>query len=258
MHDPVARIDEAADLPREEPRHDIAEPPDVAQPRRSGTSTPATRTRRSNGEESRRKIIEAATEIAGERGYDGTSISAVSERSGLSPSSIYWHFADKDDLMAAVIQHSFDRWRGLMASSPAGDGRDVRLALTVSMRNTGRALVGAPDFLRLGLMLTLERRPEEPTARTMFLDVRRAARDTAVAWYRDLFGDALDEAAARTLALMAMAAADGLFIARETDGDQLDLDRAFELIGVALGAVAEHLAGDRPDRGDRSAVRTRR
>ena len=69
------------------------------------------RKRRANGDESRRKILAAAAEIAGERGYDGTSISAVSERSGLPASSIYWHFADKDELIAAVIRDSFERWR---------------------------------------------------------------------------------------------------------------------------------------------------
>ena len=59
-----------------------------------------------NGEESRQKILDAATAIAGERGYDGTSIALVSERSGLPASSIYWHFKDKDALIAAVIERS--------------------------------------------------------------------------------------------------------------------------------------------------------
>jgi AcrR family transcriptional regulator len=200
------------------------------------------RKRRANGEESRRKIIAAAAEIAGERGYDGTSISAVSERSGLPASSIYWHFADKDELIAAVIRDSFERWRSLMSAElDRDDVADPRTRLTDSMRQNGRAVVEAPDFLRLGLMLTLERRPKEPAARTLFLGVREQARSAAQASYQRIFGDTLTETDTATLALMAMAATDGLFIAREVDGDALDTDIAFELIGVALNAVAEHL-----------------
>lgn len=200
------------------------------------------RKRRANGEESRRKIIDAATEIAGERGYEGTSISLVSERSGLPASSIYWHFADKDALIAAVIRDSFDRWRSLMSVElDRDDATDPQTRLTASMRQNGRAVIEAPDFLRLGLMLTLERRPKEPVARTLFLGIREEARAAAQASYQRIFGDALTETDTATLALMAMAATDGLFIAREVDGDALDMDVAFELIGVALSAVAEHL-----------------
>lgn len=49
------------------------------------------RRKRAHGEASRQKILDAAQQIAGERGYEGTSINLVSERSGLQASSIYWH-----------------------------------------------------------------------------------------------------------------------------------------------------------------------
>lgn len=207
------------------------------------TSTP--RKRRANGEESRRRIIDAATEIAAERGYDGTSIAAVSEHSGLPSSSIYWHFANKDDLIAAVIERSFARWRELIGEEPRTEPLEPRRAMADSMRRAGRALVGAPDFLRLGLMLTLERRPEELTARTMFLSVRRDTQKATAATYRKIFGDALGDDGARILALMAVAAADGLFISREIDSQRLDTERAFDLVGIALAAVAEHLIDER-------------
>ena len=58
--------------------------------------------RRADGEQSRARILDAATEIAAERGYEGTSIGAVSAKCGLPASSIYWHFKDKDDLIAAL------------------------------------------------------------------------------------------------------------------------------------------------------------
>ncbi|MGW0653880.1 TetR/AcrR family transcriptional regulator, partial [Streptomyces umbrinus] len=49
------------------------------------------RKKRANGVESRQRILDATVEIAGERGYQGTSIAAVSAKCGLPASSIYWH-----------------------------------------------------------------------------------------------------------------------------------------------------------------------
>src|SRR5258708_1409138 len=116
------------------------------------------RRRRADGEESRRRILDAAAEIAGERGYDGTSIAAVSARSGLPASSIYWYFANKDGLIAAVIERSFERWLAAVAlpGAEAGDMSERVRAMAVAM---AKALLDTPDFLRLGLMLALERRP---------------------------------------------------------------------------------------------------
>jgi len=202
----------------------------------------AERKRRANGEESRLKIIDAATQIASERGYEGTSIKLVSERSGLPASSIYWHFADKDALIAAVIEHSFGRWlSNLGAWVPPRDGADRREALIETFRRTGRAIADAPDFLRLGLMLTLERRPQELSARALFLQVRRQSIEQLVQLYTRMFAGELDAAAVRTLSMMAMAAVDGLFIAHEVEGDSVDMNAAFELVGVALDAVATQL-----------------
>lgn len=65
---------------------------------------------RANGVASRIAILDAAADIAGDRGYEGTSINAVSERSGLPASSIYWHFKNKDELIAAVIDRSYSDW----------------------------------------------------------------------------------------------------------------------------------------------------
>src|SRR5262245_19938430 len=115
---------------------------------------------RVNGEESRERILEAAAEVASDRGYEGTSISLVSERSGLPASSIYWHFTDKDGLIAAVIERSFGEWLGGMSEhgdiDPGAPHADVLAAV---MQRNSKALVESGDFLRLGLMLALERRP---------------------------------------------------------------------------------------------------
>ncbi len=205
------------------------------------------------------RILDAAAEIAGERGYEATSIALVSERSGLPASSIYWHFANKDELIAAVIARSFERWRAGMKAAPSIDPQgNVDQQITDALRVTAKALIDAPDFLRLGLMLTLERRPEPLKARDKFLEVREIARRDTVDSYGRMFGDRLRRDQIRLLATLAMAGADGLFVAHEVEHDRLDLGAAFEAWAAGLLAIAQSMIAsngadaERPKRAARS------
>jgi AcrR family transcriptional regulator len=198
------------------------------------------RKRRADGELSRTRILDAATEIAAERGYEGTSIGLVSAKCGLPASSIYWHFKDKDDLIAAVIERSFGTWLtawNLVQPTDAADPQEQILGLT---ERTAKVLLEAPDFLRLGLMLALERRPTEPRAKTMFTQVRARAFDQLKETFRAVMPQ-LTEAHAHQLAAYALAGADGLFIAKELGGDAVDLIALFELHGRAIYDLARQL-----------------
>src|ERR1700756_6066432 len=188
------------------------------------------RRRRLDGELSRARILDAATEIAAERGYEGTSIALVSATCGLPASSIYWHFKDKDDLIAAVIERSFERW--LSAWHLPAEGTASERLVGVAMQ-IAKALLDSPDFLRLGLVLALERRPVEPRARAMFLAVRAQAVETITPAIRDL-APGLTDAQAHQLATFAIAGADGLFVAKEIGGDAVDLPALFEMHAAAL------------------------
>ena len=191
----------------------------------SKSTARARRRTRANGEQSRQRILDAATEVATERGYDGTTISLVSKKSGLPPTSIYWHFTDKDDLIAAVIERSYQRW---LAALELPGGQAARALAFELGTQVAKALLDAPDFLRLGLMLTLEHRPVEPRARQMFLQVRDNAFHRFAQIVRDVAPE-LDEENVRLLTTYAIAGADGLFIAKEVGGDSVDLIKLFDL-----------------------------
>lgn len=198
----------------------------------------AGRKKRANGEDSRERILDAATEIAAMRGYEGTSIGAVSKASGLPASSIYWHFADKDDLLAAVIERSYGRWIAAV-TAPVTTTRET--FAHVMTAQVFKSIQAAPDFLRLGLMLALERRPEEPKAREMFIRVRDNARAFASENLRRNYPE-LEEHQVKNVAGFVMAAADGLFIASEAAGDQIDLVTQFDLLASAVDALAAQFA----------------
>lgn len=198
------------------------------------------RKRRADGELSRARILDAATEIAAERGYEGTSIGLVSAKCGLPASSIYWHFKDKDDLIAAVIERSFATWLAAWRITPPTTETDPQELIGRLTEQTAKALLEAPDFLRLGLMLALERRPTEPRAKTMFTQVRARAFDQLKDNFRATMPH-LSEADVQQLATYAMAGADGLFIAKELGGDAVDLIALFELHGRAIYDLARQL-----------------
>ncbi|MFD0140913.1 MULTISPECIES: TetR/AcrR family transcriptional regulator [unclassified Streptomyces] len=204
------------------------------------TKPQTTRKKRANGVESRQRILDAAVEIAGERGYEGTSIAAVSTKCGLPASSIYWHFKDKDDLIAAVIERSFETWLAAVELPSEETGTPLE-RVTAMAGNVGKSLIDAPDFLRLGLMLALERRPAEPRGRTVFLQVRDIARAKIADMAQALVPD-LDEDSVHTLTTYAVAGADGLFVQREINGDDVDLVAMFELHAQLVYEAATRLA----------------
>src|ERR1700740_2959699 len=127
----------------------------MRRPEMAGKAQPKRR-KRADGELSRERILDAASEIAAERGYEGTSIALVSAKCGLPASSIYWHFKDKDDLIAAVIERSFAQWLSAWEMPAEGTARERLVGVAMQ---TAKALLDSPDFLRLGLMVALGRRP---------------------------------------------------------------------------------------------------
>lgn len=198
----------------------------------------ATTARQQQGEESRRRILEAATELMTERGFAGTSIAAVVERSGLPTSSIYWHFQSKEGLLTAVMEEGARRWfSGLprwdtLEGTPAERHREM-------LHATGRALEAQPDFLRLLLLIALERRDVDPTALGTIRRVRAWARDglrRGIEIEMDALGS--DEAgAADDLARLALAVADGVFIAHHIDPDDTDITRLLTILGDSMPAL---------------------
>lgn len=199
-----------------------------------------TRRKRADGELSRERILDAATEIAAERGYEGASIALVSAKCGLPASSIYWHFKNKDDLIAAVIERSFADWLKAWQVPVEGSPQDRLVGLAMQL---AKALLDSPDFIRLGLMLSLERRPVEPRARAMFLQLRAQTFGQLVETMRGFTPD-LTDAQVHQLVTYAIAGADGLFIAKEIGGDAVDLLALFELHAWALYDSALRLVSE--------------
>jgi AcrR family transcriptional regulator len=57
----------------------------------------------------RAALIDTAIELVGERGIRGFSLTEASRRLGVAVSAPYAHFADRDDLLAAVAVRAFEQ-----------------------------------------------------------------------------------------------------------------------------------------------------
>jgi TetR/AcrR family transcriptional repressor of mexJK operon len=56
------------------------------------------------------RLLEVATKLFMERGFDCTSIDAVAETAGVSKPTVYARYHDKRDLFAAVLRATIQRW----------------------------------------------------------------------------------------------------------------------------------------------------
>jgi AcrR family transcriptional regulator len=183
------------------------------------------------GEQSREQILDATEMLMGTRGYAATSISDIRKACGLPASSIYWHFGSKDGVLAAVMERGAQRY---FAAIPAEVAVERQLDAVVNQQSQH------PDFLRLFLLLSLERSDDPAVA-----EVVRRVRDTAISRFRDaiaqLFPADVEEQTAQRvlaeLAAVAVALSDGIFLAVHLEPDTTNVDLMYRRLYQTLTAL---------------------
>jgi AcrR family transcriptional regulator len=113
------------------------------------SSTPSPRRGRgrppkSEGLVTAQALLDAATVVCAEWGFDGTTLARIAERGGVSPTAIYNHYASREDLLYAAAVDGLERITSLSAKI-AGEG-NPRQALAAAylqpeLRHTRRLLV---------------------------------------------------------------------------------------------------------------------
>lgn len=103
------------------------------------SKTPATVERRRNprgeGDRLRTALMDAASELLIELGSaDKLSVRGVTAQSGVTPTALYLHFADKEDLLNAVVARSFQELRAFLLAAEARHEGDPRAQLAAMGR----------------------------------------------------------------------------------------------------------------------------
>jgi AcrR family transcriptional regulator len=84
------------------------------------SSAPAERNPRGQGELLRERLLDAAVELVHEQG-DAThlSVRAVTARAGVSPTALYLHFDNRDELLRALTERGFSEFRAALNAATA-------------------------------------------------------------------------------------------------------------------------------------------
>ena len=126
------------------------------------------------------EILDVATRLFAERGYEGTSMNDVAERVGMRKASLFYHFATKDSLYEAVLDRLVasmqEQLEAIYTSSGTWDERLDAISDTLVA-----ALGGHPYASRL---LLREAMDWGPVIRGKLLERIKVVLDAGAAWIR--------------------------------------------------------------------------
>lgn len=208
--------------------------------------------------QSKRLILEAALDLAVERGYAGTTIAEVSASSGLPIGSVYWHFKNKEELFVELLDHSFEEWKKANGAPPTSVRDRVERGIAGAAATPPADWTKGEAFLKVAMLLALDKRlgglGEESVIHQKYVTVRREMFATIVDHMRQLvpadvettFPDLPEQLAVLSLALI-----DGFYL-HASSAVGKDFDRYVGLAGrVVEQTLAEHVT---LARGERVAV----
>jgi TetR/AcrR family transcriptional regulator len=128
--------------------------------------------RRSNGLRTHAEIVAAAERHFAERGFEATRLEDIAVAVGIRRAAIFYHFGDKQDLYAAVLEKVFGDWT---ATLPSGGSAAERLEA---------ALTGWIDFVAqrpsVARLILREAANTQPGLVSPFVRAGRAS----VEWFR--------------------------------------------------------------------------
>ncbi len=75
---------------------------------------------KSKGDITREHILDAALDLIHTRGFSGTSMSDITEATGVKKGNLYFHFSSKEDLVYALIEKAGDDFNAYIAKHTRG------------------------------------------------------------------------------------------------------------------------------------------
>jgi AcrR family transcriptional regulator len=173
---------------------------------------------------SRERILDAATELFATRGYAGAGVDRLAERSGIAKTAIYYHFGNKEGLLAAVLDRTATQWiEGIQQAAREAD--DPLGRLDRALAGMRAMLEERPWIYKLFQILTLEVADEKPEIRATLQGIVRRARQAIVDGMRESLG--VDVPDADGVSGFLLAALDGISLGLQIEPERISLDQAF-------------------------------
>ncbi|HVJ08522.1 MAG TPA: TetR/AcrR family transcriptional regulator [Acidisarcina sp.] len=105
-------------------------------------------TRTRNAEDSKERILRAATKLFAKSGFDGARVDEIAKAAKINKQLIYHHFGNKDKLFTAVLEQAY---RSIREQEAALDlsGLHADEAVLSLVEFTWKYYLANPDFIRL-------------------------------------------------------------------------------------------------------------
>ncbi|MEV6324011.1 helix-turn-helix domain-containing protein [Nocardia sp. NPDC051787] len=94
-----------------------------------------------------RDLLDAAARVFAERGYDNTTVAAITAEAGVSRATMYVYFASKEEIFLALAARVRDDF--LAAQEPDIEDDDPRAMLRATIAASAAAVAAAGPLLRL-------------------------------------------------------------------------------------------------------------
>jgi TetR/AcrR family transcriptional regulator, regulator of cefoperazone and chloramphenicol sensitivity len=128
---------------------------------------------------SREKLLAAAIELFGKRGYDGVSTREIAARAGVNIAGIVYNFGGKEELYRACVKHIADTARSGLVDHAISVSRNSEIltpeAATVALHSVAAALVrfllATPRLDQFARIVVREQMDPSPAFETLFHDV---------------------------------------------------------------------------------------
>lgn len=97
----------------------------------------------------RRQVLEAAIALFAARGFDGTSLPAITAESGVPVPLIVYHFGSKDQLWRDAVDEIYRRYQACFAAHTEGAQTTGREFFRTQIAGYVRAVAAHPHYMRV-------------------------------------------------------------------------------------------------------------
>jgi AcrR family transcriptional regulator len=177
--------------------------------------------------QARDRILSAAAEVFGQRGFRAASLDAVAASAGLSKAGVLHHFGSKQAILLALLDQ---RDEALARADALRD--DSAGELLASVRGSLRRILDGRDLVKLAHTLTAEAADADHPAHEWLVARSRRIRASMAGAFEASFarGELAHTADSKTLAALCLAAVEGLEAQWLADPEEVDVEAGIALL----------------------------
>lgn len=189
------------------------------------------KSKRERAELSQRKLLEAAIELVGSRGYQKTTVAEVSREAGYSPGLVTHRFGSKLGLLDAIIEEAMMQFQSTTVPAAIGDAKGLEALVRFCTSRLRAEAIG--QATRAFYTVMGESLGPVPEIRPTYARSNAQWRELVAGWVQEgqAGGEIRADVDAEAVAGLVVGMVRGLILQWMIDAEGLDLDRLREECG---------------------------